>query len=82
MSRTTKAIERHMTLPVRLGPQSKVPPVRSETLRGELALQSRAAKLVAEWQQRGPETLSGHALRKLRLVLAPTQSVITASAAG
>ena len=50
MSRTIKAIERHMN------PQSKVVPV-----------QSRAAELVAEWQQRGPETLSGHALRKLRL---------------
>ena len=37
--------------------------------------------LIAEWQQRGPETLSGLALRKLRLVLAPTQSVITAGAA-
>ena len=37
--------------------------------------------LIAEWQQRGPETLSGVALRKLRLVLAPTQSVVTAGAA-
>ena len=52
MSRRIKAIECHMI------PQAKVPPVR-------LGLQSRAAKLVAEWQQRGPETLSGHALRKL-----------------
>jgi hypothetical protein len=69
MSSTIKAIERHMI------PQSKVPPVR-------LGLQSRAAKLVAEWQERGPETLSGHALRKLRLALAPSQSVITAVAAG
>jgi hypothetical protein len=76
MSRTIKAIARHMI------PQSKIPPVRSKTRRGELGLQSRAANLVAEWQQRGPETLSGHALRKLRLVLAPTQSVLTASAAG
>jgi hypothetical protein len=46
------------------------------------AVERRAAKLVAEWQQRGPETLSGHAVRKLRLTLVPTQSVITASAAG
>jgi hypothetical protein len=69
MSSTIKAIERHMI------PQSKVPPVR-------LGLQSRATELVAEWQQRGPETLSGHVVRKLRLALAPTQSVITASAAG
>ena len=69
MSSTIKAIERHMI------PQSKIPPVR-------LGLQSRAAKLVAEWQKRGPETLSGHALRKLRLALAPSQSVITAVAGG
>jgi hypothetical protein len=47
MSRTIKAVERHMI------PQAKVPPVR-------LGLQSRAAKLVAEWQQRGPETFSGY----------------------
>jgi hypothetical protein len=69
MSRTIKAIERHMTLPVRVGPQSKA-----------VSVQSRAAKLVAEWQQRGPETLSGQTLGKLRLALVPTQSVITASA--
>lgn len=65
MSRTIKAIERHMN------PQSKAVPV-----------QSRAAELVAEWQQRGPETLSGHALRKLRLALAPSQSAPTAGAVG
>ena len=86
MSSTIIAIERHMILPVRsadwtdssrgeLGPQSKAPPVRLE-------LQSRARELVAEWQQRGPETPSGHVVRKLRLAFAPTQSVITASAAG
>ena len=60
--------ERHMI------PQSKVPPVR-------LGLQPRASKLVAEWQQRGPETLSGHTLLKLRLAFAPPQPVIAASAA-
>ena len=54
MSRTIKAVERHMI------PQAIVSPVR-------LGLRSRAAKLVAEWQQRGPEALSGHAFRKLRL---------------
>ena len=43
---------------------------------------ARASKLVGEWQQRGPETISGLAIGKLRLVLAPPQSVITASAAG
>ena len=69
MSRTIKAIERHMIS------QAKVPPV-------QLGLQSRAAKLVTEWQQRGPETLSGHAFRKLRLALAPSQYVITAGAGG
>ena len=82
MSRTIKAIERHMILPVRLGPRSRIPPVRSKTRRGELGLQSRASNLVAEWQQRGPETLSGHAFRKLRLVFAPPYSVTTAGAAG
>jgi hypothetical protein len=69
MSRTIKAIERHMILPLPLGPTSRIPPVRSKTRRGELGLQSRASKLVAEWQQRGPETLSGYALRKLRFGL-------------
>jgi hypothetical protein len=44
------------------------------------SIQSRARKL-AEWQQRGPEALSGHTIRKLRLSFAPPQSVITASAA-
>jgi hypothetical protein len=71
MSRTIKAIERHMRMPVRLGPQSKA-----------VSVQSYAAKLVAEWQQHGPETLSGLAGRKLRLSFAPTQSVLIASAAG
>jgi hypothetical protein len=55
-------------------PQSTIPPV-------ELG-NARASKFVAEWQQRGPETLSGHAVRKLRLSFAPTQSVLIASAAG
>jgi len=56
MSRTLKAIERHMILPVRLG------------------LESHAPKVVGEWQQRGPETFSGYALRKLRLAFAPSRS--------
>ena len=43
-------------------PQSTIPPV-------DLG-QSRASKLVAELQQRGPETLSGLAGRKLRLTFA------------
>jgi len=57
VSRTLKAIERHMTLPSK----SKV---------AEPSL----PKPVAEWQQRGPETISGFALRKLRLVFAPWHS--------
>jgi hypothetical protein len=31
-------------------------------------------RLIAEWQQRGPETFLGHAVTKLRLTLAPMQS--------
>ena len=82
MSRTIKAIERHTILPVRPGPQSTVSPVRSQTPRGELGLRTRASRLVAEWQQRGPETLSGNALRKLRLALAPSHSALTPTPVG
>ena len=57
MSRTLKAIERHMT-----------PPGKHE------AVEPHALKLVGEWQQRGPETLSGRILRKLRSAFAPSQS--------
>jgi len=46
------------------------------------SVQPSLPKFTAEWQQRGPEALSGLTLRKLRLVLAPPTSVITASAAG
>jgi len=42
--------------------------------------QYRASKVIVEWQQRGPETLSGHALRKLRLSFAPTHSATSAGA--
>lgn len=69
MSRTITAIERHLT------PKATNSPVR-------LGLQPFGRELVADWQQRGPETLAGHALRKLRLAFAPPQSVIAASAAG
>jgi hypothetical protein len=55
-------------------PQCILPPLR--------AGQPVAAKLVATWQQRGPETLSGVAVRKLRLAFAPADFVLTASAAG
>ena len=57
MSRTLKAIQRHMTQPSK-------PEV----------VERSAQKLVGEWQQRGPETILGFALRKLRLVFAPSQS--------
>ena len=57
MSRTLKAIERHMTQPS-----------KSEVV------ERSAPKLVGERQQRGPETILGFALRKLRLVFAPSQS--------
>ena len=54
MSRTLKAIERHMTQPS-----------KSEVV------ERSAQELVGEWQQRGPKTLSGRMLRKLRLAFAP-----------
>jgi hypothetical protein len=38
------------------------------------AVERRAPKLVEERQQRGPETILGFALRKLRLVFTPSQS--------
>jgi hypothetical protein len=57
MSKTIKAIERHMA-----------PPNKRE------AVEPHAPKLVGEWQQRGPETFSGYAVRKLRLALASSQS--------
>jgi hypothetical protein len=41
-----------------------------------------ASKFVAEWQDRGPETLSGLAMRKLRLSFAPSPLVVAASAVG
>jgi hypothetical protein len=82
MSKTIKAIERHMILPARPESQSKILPARSKSHLAKIGLHSRRTEFVAEWQQRGPETLSGQALRKLRLALAPTQSVITASATG
>lgn len=49
---------------------------------GMIERHSRASKLIAEWQERGPETLSGLAVRKLRLSFAPSQVVVAVSAAG
>jgi hypothetical protein len=69
MSGTIKAIERNMILPVRSGRRGGM-----DSSHGELGLQNRERKLVTEWQQRGPETFSGYALRKLRLAFAPSQS--------
>ncbi|HEY2713639.1 MAG TPA: hypothetical protein VGI60_14085 [Chthoniobacterales bacterium] len=84
MSKTIKAIERHLIMPVRLERQTKVLSVRSTDWTGwsgsGFELPSRDSTLVAEWQQRGPETLSGYASRKLRLAFAPAEAVITASA--
>jgi hypothetical protein len=67
MSRTIKAIERHMILPVRSGRRGD-----TDSSRGELGLQNSERKLLSEWQ-RGGEIL-GHAQRKLRLTFAPPQS--------
>ena len=58
MSRTIKAIERYMILPV-----------RSNTRRSEPGLQNGERKLVVEWR-RGAEIL-GLAQRKLRIAFAP-----------
>jgi len=44
--------------------------------------QDRPSKFVAEWQECGLETLSGAKLWKLRLALAPAESVIAATVAG
>ena len=60
MSRTLKAIERHMTQPSK-----------------REVVERPAPKLVGEWQQRGPETLSGRMLRKLRLAFAPSTKLAT-----
>lgn len=65
MSKTIRAIERHMR------------PLSAAEL-----IERRSVKLVAEWQQRGPETFSGQVVRKLRLTLAPPPSVATANARG
>jgi hypothetical protein len=53
---------------------------RSTISRVQLEPPARPLKLFGQWQQREPETLSGHVVRKLRLTLAPPQSVATANA--
>ena len=54
----------------------------SVTSRVRLGPPAHSAELFGEWQQRGPETFSGHVLRKLRLTLAPPQSVVAANVPG
>ena len=66
MSRTIKAIERHMILPVRSGRRE------TDSSHRELGFQNGERRLVAEWQ-RGAEIL-GYAQRKLRIAFAPAQS--------
>ena len=76
LSTPTTSIEHHPT------PNSTVPLGRTATRGAKLGVQAFGRELVAVWQPRGPETLSGNALRKLRLSYAPPQVVIDASAAG
>jgi hypothetical protein len=60
-------------------PLSTVSRDQSKTRRGEIGLSAATSKLFGEWQQRGPEGLSGLAFRKLRLTLVPPQSVAAAN---
>jgi hypothetical protein len=88
MSRTIKAIERHMTLPVRpanwtdwsrgeLGP--RLSRLRPEAMARQAAqpIQSDERKLVAEWQ-RGAEIL-GNVRQKLRIAFAAANSTAFAT---
>jgi hypothetical protein len=50
--------------------------------RVQLGLPIHTSKLFGEWQQRGPETFLGNVVGKLRLTLAPPQSVATANVRG
>jgi hypothetical protein len=67
LSSTVKAVERDGAS----RPKIAVSPV-------PFGLHLASSGFIAEWQQRGPETVSGHALRKLRLTLAPPPPVTTA----
>jgi hypothetical protein len=71
MSRTIKAIERHMI------PRSSRLRPEATARQAAQPMQNGERKLVAEWQ-RGAEIL-GHAQRKLRLVFAPAQSSATSN---
>jgi hypothetical protein len=66
MSRTTKAIERHMI------PRSRRLRPKATARQAAQPMQYCERKLVAEWQ-RGAETVFGRAQRKLRLAFAPAQ---------
>jgi len=69
MSRTIKAIERHMILPVRS---------KTHLATASLSIGRRGErKLIAEWQ-RGSEIL-GHVQQKLRITFAPAHSTAVAS---
>jgi len=73
MSRTIKAIERHM-IPRSSRLRSEPDWHKATARQAKQPMQNAERKLVGEWQQRGPETLSGRMLRKLRLAFAPSQS--------
>jgi len=76
MSRTIRAIEPHMILPIRSKARRATASL-SIGRRGEVGLQNRERKLVAEWQ-RGVEIL-GHAQQKLRIAFAPAHSTALAT---
>ena len=78
MSRTIKVIERHMITPVRLGPRSSRLRPEATARQAAQPLQNGGGKPVAEWQ-RGLETVTGSAQRKLRLFFAPAQSPATSN---
>ena len=77
MSRTIKAIERHMIMPVRLGPRSSRLRPEATARQAAQPMQNGTRKLVAEWQ-RGAEIL-GLAQRKLRLTFAAAHSPAVAT---
>jgi hypothetical protein len=65
MNRTIKAVERQIIRPT----TSQTPAVR-------FLSQASAPDFIAEWQEHGPATLSGHALRKLRLTFVPQMPAV------
>jgi len=70
MSRTIKAIERHMV------PRSTRLRLEATARQAAQPMQNGERKLVAEWQ-RGPETFFGRVQRKLRSVFAPARTPAT-----